>query len=346
MLNQDLNSSMRSFRYEKSKGIENLKMVTEDIPSVQRGEVLVRVKANSINYRDMALIKGDDYFEVKSGNLDNLIPLSDGAGEIVAVGEGVRRFQVGDRVVGTFSKEWFGGKYPDYIDTYDCDGWLTEYKVLNPELLVSIPNHLTYEQAATLPVAALTAWCALDGPQSLSIGDTVLTLGSGGVSVFAIQFAKILGLHVISTTSDDSKAEKLKALGADEVINYKTTPNWGEVAKELTGGRGVNRVVEVGGPATINQSLKAIAPMHEISLVGFLGRNGEKIDYFDIFPKASIRSITHAGSRNDFESMNRAIEAQGLIPVVDRVFPFEEAKQAFEYLENQTFIGKIVISHQ
>lgn len=335
---------MRSFRFEKSKGLEKLKMVTEDIPLVQRGEVLVRVKATSLNYRDLAMLKGD-YIDDLSG--DNFIPLSDGAGEIVAVGEGVRRFQVGDRVAGNFHKEWVGGKYPHYIELYgsNVDGWLTDYKVLNPELLVRIPSNLTYEQAATLPCAALTAWAALHGPNPLSIGDTVLTLGSGGVSVFTIQFAKLLGLRVISTTSDDKKAEKLKALGADEVINYKTTPNWGEIAKELTGGQGVNRIVEVGGPATINQSLKAIAPMDEITLVGFLGKGGDKIDYFDIFPRATIRPI-RAGNRNDFESMNRAIEAQGLIPVVDSVFPFTEAKKAMKYLESQEFFGKIVISHE
>ncbi|WP_217807170.1 zinc-dependent alcohol dehydrogenase family protein [Tuberibacillus sp. Marseille-P3662] len=340
---QNSNKTMRSYRLKDTGSIDNLNLVTEDIPSVQRGEVLVRVKASALNYRDLAMIYGDYPGEIHN----NLIPLSDGAGEIVAVGEGVRRFQVGDRVAGNFTREWFGGKRPDYIEPYGShsDGWLTEYKVLNPELLVSIPSHLTYEQAATLPCAAVTAWNALHGPQPLSAGDTVLTLGSGGVSVFAIQLAKLLGLNVIATTSSDRKAEKLKALGAEKVINYKTTPNWGEVAKDLTDGRGVNRVVEVGGPATIHQSLQAIAPGNELALIGVLTKTGDKIGYFDLFGKASTRTIG-VGSRSDFEAMNRVIEDKALAPVVDSVFPFEEAKKAYEYLESQTFFGKIVISHQ
>lgn len=338
---QQPNGTTRSYRLEKLGSLEDLNMLHEDIPSVQRGEVLVQVKAASLNYRDLAMLKGD----YPGGAHDNLIPLSDGAGEIIAVGEGVRRFQVGDRVAGNFTREWFGGKRPSYTEPYGShsDGWLTEFKVLNPELLVSIPSHLTYEQAATLPCAAVTAWNALHGPRPLSTGDTVLTLGSGGVSVFAIQLAKLLGLHVISTTSSDKKAEKLKELGAEEVINYKTTPNWGEVAKEFTGGRGVNRVVEVGGPATIHQSLQAIEQGEEVSLIGVLTKTGDKIGYFDLFGKASTRTIG-VGSREDFESMNRLIEDKELLPVVDHVFSFEEAKQAYEYLESQKFFGKIVIS--
>ncbi|RSL30113.1 NAD(P)-dependent alcohol dehydrogenase [Salibacterium salarium] len=334
---------MRSIRLEKQGSVEHLKMVTEDIPSVQRGEVLVKVKASSLNYRDLALLNNQYPGEVH----DNLIPLSDGAGEIVAVGEGVRRFRIGDRVAGNFTREWFGGKRPTYMEPYGShsDGWLTEYKVLNPELLVSIPSHLSYEEAATLPCAAVTAWSALHGPSPLSAGDTVLTLGSGGVSVFALQLAKVMGVNVISTTSSDEKAEKLKELGADEVINYSKTPNWGEVAKELTGGRGVNRVVEVVGPATFQQSLQAIAPGDEISLIGVLSRTGDKIDYFDLFGKASTRTIG-VGSRDDFESMNRVMEDKELMPIVDSVFPFEKAAEAYEYLESQKFFGKIAITHE
>ncbi|MDQ0300350.1 NADPH:quinone reductase-like Zn-dependent oxidoreductase [Salibacterium salarium] len=339
----DHQGTMRSIRLEKQGSVEHLKMVKEDVPSVQRGEVLVKVKASSLNYRDLAMLNNQYPGEVH----DNLIPLSDGAGEIVAVGEGVRRFRIGDRVAGNFTREWFGGKRPTYMEPYGShsDGWLTEYKVLNPELLVSIPSHLSYEEAATLPCAAVTAWSALHGPSPLSAGDTVLTLGSGGVSVFALQLAKVMGVNVISTTSSDEKAEKLKKLGADEVINYSKTPNWGEVAKELTGGRGVNRVVEVVGPATFQQSLQAIAPGDEISLIGVLSRTGDKIDYFDLFGKASTRTIG-VGSRNDFESMNRVMEDKGLMPIVDSVFPFEKAAEAYEYLESQKFFGKIAITHE
>ncbi len=334
--------TMRSYRMKKTGSLDHLQMVTEEIPAVQRGEVLVRVKASSLNYRDLALIKGEYPGEIRP----HRIPLSDGAGEIVAVGEGVRRFQVGDRVAGNFHREWFGGEYPDYIEPYGShsDGWLTEYKVINPELLVSIPDHLSYEQGATLPCAAVTAWSALHGPEPLSPGDTILTLGSGGVSVFAIQLAKLLGLHVIATTSSDRKAEKLKELGAEKVINYKKTPNWGEEVKAFTGGRGVDRVVEVGGPGTLHQSIQAVARGKEIALIGVLTKDGEKVGYHDLFFNANTRTIS-VGSRQDFEEMNRLIEDKKMVPVIDHVFSFDEAKEAYAYLESQKFFGKIVISH-
>lgn len=334
--------NMRSYRLSKPGSLDNLELKVEDIPSVQRGEVLVQVKAASLNYRDIAMVKN----EYPGGLEGSPVPLSDGAGEVIAVGEGVKRFQVGDRVAGNFNREWFGGKRPDYIEAYGShsDGWLTEYKVMNPELLVSIPSHLSYKQAATLPCAAVTAWNALHGPRPLTPGDTVLTLGSGGVSVFAIQLAKALGLRVIATTSNEEKAEKLKQLGAEKVVNYKKNENWGKEVKELTGGRGVNRVVEVGGPATIKQSVQAVAPGEEVALIGVLTKTGEKLDYFDLFGGASIRTAG-VGSREDFEAMNRFIENMQLEPVIDKVFSFEEAKEAYEYLESQKFLGKIVITH-
>ncbi|SFL80509.1 zinc-dependent alcohol dehydrogenase family protein [Salibacterium qingdaonense] len=334
--------TMRSIRLEKEGSADNLYTVTEPIPSAQRGEVVVRVKASSLNFRDLAMLKE----EYPGGMKPDLIPLSDGAGEIVEVGEGVRRFQVGDRVAGNFTKEWFSGRRPTYTEPYGShsDGWLTEYKVMNPELLVEVPDHLTFEQAATLPCAGVTAWNALHGPSPLMAGDTILTLGSGGVSVYALQLAKQLGINVISTTSSNEKARKLKELGADEVINYNETPNWGEKAKELTGSVGVNRVVEVVGPATIQQSLKAVAPGDELSLIGVLSRTGDKIDYFDLFGSASTRTIG-VGSRQDFENMNQVINDKNMVPVVDSVFPMEQAAEAYRYLDSQKFFGKIAISH-
>ncbi|GGE40387.1 NADPH:quinone oxidoreductase [Pullulanibacillus camelliae] len=343
MSEQLYSGTMRSYKLTQPGSIDHLTLQTEQVPTVQRGEVLVRVKASSLNYRDLAIAQN----AYPGGIRDNVVQLSDGAGEIVAVGEDVRRFQVGDRVVGNWSLEWFGGERPNYIEPYGSHshGWLTDYKVIHPELLVKIPSHLSFEEAATLPCAAVTAWNALHGPYALSPGDTVLTLGSGGVSVFAIQLAKLMGLRVISTTSSDEKAKKLKALGADEVINYKTTPHWGEAAKAWTGGLGVNRILEVGGADTFAQSLQAIAPGNEIALIGVLTRTGNKIDYFDLFGKAAIRTIS-VGSRADFEAMNRFIEYKGLKPVIDRVFAFEDAKKAYEHLESQAFLGKIVISHE
>ncbi|SDM28401.1 zinc-dependent alcohol dehydrogenase family protein [Sediminibacillus halophilus] len=340
MTNRQISGYMQSYRLKRAGTLDELETVKEEIPQVQRGEVLVKVKATSLNYRDLAMVHND----YPGGVADNLIPLSDGAGEIVAVGEGVRRFQVGDRVAGNFTKEWFGGKRPVYTEPYGShsDGWLTEYKVLNPELLVAIPDHLSYEQASTLPCAAVTAWSALHGPSPLAAGDTVLTLGSGGVSVFAIQLAKLLGLRVIATTSSDKKAEKLKELGAEDVINYQSTPNWGEVVKERTGG--VQRVVEVGGPATIKQSLQAVANGEEVAMIGVLTKEGDKLDYFDIFGRASTRTIG-VGSREDFENMNKLIADKKMTPIIDSMFSFDQVREAFEYLASQKFFGKIVIRH-
>lgn len=335
---------MQSYRKDNSRtGLDKLQLIKEEIPVPQRGEVLVEVKATAINFIDNVTLERDN----PDSTHNNHIPLSDGAGEIIDIGTDVDRFQIGDRVAGNFNQEWFGGKRPNYIKPYGAqiDGWLTEYKVLNAELLVSVPSHLTYEQAATLPCAAVTAWSALNGPSKLSTGDTVLTLGSGGVSIFALQLAKAMGLRVISTTSSDKKAEKLTDIGADHVINYKAVPDWNKAVNELTNGNGVDRIVEVGGPATFHTSLRAAASDGEIALVGFLGQSNEKFGYFDLFGKASIRSVS-VGSRTDFEAMNKLIETTQLTPVVDRIFPFAEAKEAFEYLKTQNHIGKVVISHE
>lgn len=336
--------TMRAYRIDPDKeGFSKLHMVQENIPSPGRGEVLVRVRASSINYIDTVTVQKD-----QGGPADEqLIPLSDGAGDIIAVGEDVDRFKTGDRVASNFSREWFGGKRPDYITLYgtERDGWLSDYKALHAELLVSIPDHLTYEQAATLPCAAVTAWNGLHGPKALSPGDTVLTLGSGGVSVFAIQLATAMGQRVIATTSSDEKAKKLRSLGADEIINHETTPDWGETVQQLTDGRGAGRVIEVGGPATIRQSLQATSSSGEIALIGFLGASDDKLSYFDLFTKAALRSIA-VGSRNDFEDMNQLIATAGIVPIIDRVFAFTEAQAAFQYLASQKHLGKIVISHE
>lgn len=334
---------MQSYRKDNSlAGLDKLQMISENIPTPQRGEVLVQVKATSINFIDVATLERDN----TDSTHGNHIPLSDGAGEIIATGSDVARFQVGDQVMGNFNQEWFGGKRPNYIKPYGAkiDGWLTEYKVLNAELLVSIPSHLTYEQAATLPCAAVTAWSALHGPSTLVAGDSVLTLGSGGVSVFALQLAKAMGLRVIATTSSETKAKRLTELGADHVINYKTTLDWDQSVKELTNGTGVDRVVEVVGPSTLHLSLQSASTDGEIALVGFLGNSNETFSYFDLFGKAKTRSVS-VGSRNDFEAMTELIEKTQLIPVVDRVFPFAEAKNAFEHLKSQNHFGKVVISH-
>jgi NADPH:quinone reductase-like Zn-dependent oxidoreductase len=217
----------------------------------------MRVRASSLNYRDLMVLKAGGRGPTKLG----VVPLSDGAGEVAAIGEGVTRAKIGDRIAGCFHPRWFGGPIkPDYLTDRlgtNLDGMLAEYAVFNEEAVVVLPSHLSFEEAATLPCAAVTAWVALTGHRRVTAGDTVLTQGSGGVSIFALQFARVLGARVIATTSTAEKAERLKALGASEVINYTETPDWDEKARGLTDGRGVDCVVEIGGPGTIAKSLKA-----------------------------------------------------------------------------------------
>ena len=244
---------MRSYRFDDLTGLESLRLHEEDLPTPQRGELLLRVLAVALNYRDIAMLHGTYPRPPEKG----LIPVSDAAAEVVAVGEGVEDVAVGDRVVGVFHPRWFGGPLPaaQAARSYGVgrDGWLTEYKVVSQEAVVALPRGLSAVEAATLPCAAVTAWNALSGPAPVRAGHTVLTLGSGGVSVFALQHVRAVGARVIATTSGRAKAARLRELGADAVVDYASDPGWGSTVRELTGGRGVDRVVEVGGPATIAQ---------------------------------------------------------------------------------------------
>jgi NADPH:quinone reductase-like Zn-dependent oxidoreductase len=223
---------------------------------------------------------------------------------------------------------------------------LAEYAVLNEEALVHVPSHLSFEEAATLPCAAVTAWVALTGHRRVTAGDTVLTQGSGSVSVFALQFARLLGARVIATTSTLEKAERLKALGASDVINYTETPDWDEKARELSDGRGVDYVVEIGGPGTIAMSLKALAVGGHVSLIGAsLSRSGTRLDPLLLAGRGIILGSISVGSRTDFEAMNRAITMHQLHPVIDRTFPFAQAKEAYRHFEGRRPFGKVVITH-
>ena len=276
-----------------------------------------------------------------------LVPCSDAAAEVVEVGEGVDDYRPGDRVISLFQPRWFGGPPPDTAnaDSYGSgqDGWLAEYKVVSRESVVAIPSALSDEQAATLPCAGVTAWNALGGPTPVRAGQTVLTLGSGGVSVFALQLAKLLGARVIATTSSNQKAQTLKSLGADAVINYRDDPEWGEQVRTLTAGHGVDRVVEVGGPATINQSLRAVAVGGEVTLIGFLSEDNPGIDYFILKGSgATTRSIT-VGDRTDAQELVRAVATIGLQPVIDDIFEFDDARAAFDRLREGKHLGKLVI---
>jgi NADPH:quinone reductase-like Zn-dependent oxidoreductase len=334
---------MHVYRFDNSRGLEGLELHDEPVPSPQRGELLLRIRAVSLNYRDIAIPLGRYVRDSKSG----LVPCSDAAAEVVEVGEGVDDYRPGERVVSLFEPRWFGGPLPATAnsDSYGSgqDGWLAEYKVVSRESVVSIPVALSDEQAATLPCAGVTAWNALGGPAPIRPGQTVLTLGSGGVSVFALQLAKVLGGRVIATTSSSQKAQTLKSLGADEVINYRDHSQWAEQVRKLTDGRGVDRVVEVGGPATIDQSLRAVAIGGEVTLIGFLSEENPGIDYFLLKGAgASTRSIT-VGDRTDLQDLVRAVAATGLEPVIDHVFEFSDARKAFDHLHEGKHLGKVVI---
>lgn len=335
---------MRAYRFDRLDGLDALTLHDEPAPQPQRGEVLVKVRAVSLNYRDIAIPLGRYVWNARPG----LVPCSDAAGEVVAVGEGISAFKPGDRVISVFHPRWFGGRPPLTIadDTYGSgqDGWLAEYKAVSQEAVVRLPDGVDYEAGSTLPCAGVTAWNALCGAAPVRPGASVLSLGSGGVSVFAIQLAKALGATVISTTSSDRKGEVLTALGADAVVNYAQVERWGRhVKKTLTGGVGVDRVVEVAGPATLNQSLEAVRREGEVVLIGFLSDKGPDIDYFHLKAAGAVVRSIGVGDRTLLEDLVRVVTAAGIAPVIDRVFDFEDAGAAFRHLEAGAHIGKIVV---
>lgn len=334
----------RAWRLHAFSGLDNLALHEEPTPVPQRDEVLIRVRAVSLNYRDLSIALGTYIWPASPG----LIPCSDAAGEVVAIGDGVTAFRPGDRVVSSFYPRWFGGRPP--ADTAALsygsgqDGWLCSHKVVSQEAVVRLPDAMPWAAGATLPCAAVTAYNALAGSTRVGPGDVVLTLGTGGVSIFAIQLAKAFGATVIATTSSAEKAEVLGHLRADQVVNYRTIPDWGQHVKQaLTAGLGVDRVVEVGGPATISQSLRAVARGGEVVLIGFLTQDNPGIDYFDLKGAgATVRSI-NVGHRALLEDCIRAIAGSRIDPVIDRRFEFANARDAFVHLQNAGHVGKIVI---
>jgi NADPH:quinone reductase-like Zn-dependent oxidoreductase len=337
---------MEAYHIDRFGSVDGIVLRSSEDPRPGPKEILMRVRASSLNYRDLMVLKGGGRGPTNLG----VVPLSDGAGEVAAIGGGVTRVKLGDRVIGTFHPRWFGGPLSaDYLTDRlgaNLDGMLAEYAVLSEEALVPMPSHLSFEEASTLPCAAVTAWVALTRHRRVTAGDTVLTQGSGGVSVFALQFARILGAQVIATTSTAEKAERLKALGASEVINYSETPDWDEKVRELTDGRGVDRVVEIGGPGTIAKSLKALAVGGHVSLIGAsLSPSGTMLDPLLLTGRGITVGSISVGSRADFEAMNRAIALHRLRPVIDRTFPFAEAKAAYRHFEGRGHFGKVVITH-
>ncbi len=334
---------MKAYRIHELGGTGGLRREDLPEPKAGPGEVLVRVRAASLNFRDLMTLKG-----TYSRNLSlPLVPLSDGAGEVAEVGPGVTRFRPGDRVAGCFMPAWHDGP-PDEAAVKSAmggavDGMLAELVVLPEGGIVRVPDHLSDEEAATLPCAALTAWHALFEGGELRAGETVLVQGTGGVSLFALQFAKLAGARVIATSSSDAKLARARELGASDGINYKTTADWDVAARNLTEGIGVDHVVEVGGAGTLPRSIKAVKLGGHIALIGVLTGAGE-INPMPLLMKTIRLQGIYVGSRSMFENMNRAIALHKLKPVIDRVFPFDQAAAAYSHMEGASHFGKIVIT--
>ncbi|GAW40286.1 Alcohol dehydrogenase [Brevundimonas sp. SH203] len=331
----------RAYRLDLSQGLSGLRRQEEVSVSPGPGQISIAIRAVSLNFRDLLIAEGRYGRDVKG----DYIPLSDGAGEVVAVGEGVDRFRPGDRVTPGFSSCWAAGppSATDLALTHGSpavDGVLTECFVCDAAIAARIPDHLSYEEAACLPCAGVTAWNALYGPRPIKVGDTVLTLGTGGVSCFAIQFAKAAGARVISTSSSAAKLQAARRLGAWDVINYREEPDWEKAVLELTGGRGVDHVVEVGGGGTLEKSIAATAISGQVHMIGVLTDGA--INPRSLIGWRALRGVT-VGSRSDLDAMNRMIALHTLRPQIDRVFDFNEAPAAFHHLKAAGHVGKIVI---
>jgi NADPH:quinone reductase-like Zn-dependent oxidoreductase len=334
---------MKRYEIRGSEGIDGLKRAEAPTPATGPGEVLVRVRAVSLNYRDLLVVSG-----MYPGKLPQpLVPTSDGAGEIAGVGSGVKRWKVGDRVAGTFFEGWQSGRMtPADLETARggaTQGMLSEYVVSRPDALVAIPEPLSYEEAATLPCAAVTSWNALFEVDPLRPGETVLVQGTGGVSIFALQFAVASGARVIVTSSSDEKLERARALGAAVTINYAKQPDWENPVRAATGGVGVDRVIEVGGPGTFQKSLATLRLGGRLSVIGVLTGFTGGVEIVPILVGSLHVDGIYVGSRDMFDSMNRAIAEWKLRPVIDRVFEFDDAPAAYHHLRSAKHFGKIVI---
>ncbi len=337
---------MRLYRINAYTGSAGLKMMQapDPAPPVAR-QVVVRVRATSINFRDLIDLQG--LLATRYGAPDGRIPMCDGAGEVVAVGPDVRRVKPGDRVAATFHASWIGGPPPLYMNILGRgaevnDGMLTEFTTVDESELVHLPEHLSYEEAAALPCAGVTAWYSLFGPATLMPGDTVLLQGTGGVSVLALQFARAVNARVIVTTTSPGKAEALRALGASEVIDARKGQDWVSAVRALTGGYGVDWAVNIAGGDTVESMVKATRPGGRMVLVGFREGAMDKLSSNFMVRGLNIH-VTRVGSREHFEQMNRAISAAKIRPVIDRVFDFEEAAAAFDYFAQASHVGKVVI---
>ena len=336
---------MRAYQLPKGgAGVDALVAVERPEPKPAHRQILVKVKACSLNFRDLAIARGSYRMPVR----ENVIPLSDGAGEVVEIGPGVTKFKIGDRVAGNFFQRWSGGKPAADVHKSalggGIDGMLADYAVLEEDGAVRTPQHLSLEEGATLPCAAVTVWNAMMEHAKLKAGDTLLLQGTGGVSIFGLQFAHAMGNRAIITLSSDEKLKRAKALGASLGVNYKTTPDWEKAAMEFTGGVGVDHVVEVGGTATLMRSFGAIRVGGKVTMIGGLSGGATELNPGLIFARrANVQGIS-VGSTQMFEAMNRAIEFNALKPVIDKVFAFDDAPAAYRHMAAGAHFGKIVIA--
>ena len=332
---------MKALVIENGFGLENLAVVDRPAPAPAPGQVLVRVRAASLNFRDLLIAKGQYNPKLAFPRVLG----SDAAGEVEAVGAGVTRWKPGDRVMNTFMPNWHDGPITDAVakPTYgsDIDGMFAELVAVDERGLVTMPDHLTFEEAATLPCAAVTAWNALTTANT-GRGLTVLLQGTGGVSIFALQFAKALGARALITSGHDEKLARALALGADAGTNYKTNPDWDKWARQQTGGAGVDVVVEVGGAGTLDRSLKAVKTGGHVALIGVLA-GGTTFNPIGVLMKSVRLQGVFVGSRAMFEAMNAVITEKQLRPVVDRVFALADAPAALKYLESGSHFGKVVV---
>jgi NADPH:quinone reductase-like Zn-dependent oxidoreductase len=333
---------MKAIALQSGFGIENLQIIDRPEPRPGHGQVLLKMKAWSLNYRDLLVTKGLYNPKLKFP----FTPLSDGVGEVIGVGDGVTRVKLGDRVAGCFMQRWIAGELTDAGARSglggNIDGIAAEQVVLPEDGVVKFPVHLSDEEAATLPCAAVTAWNALITQGQLKAGDTILIQGTGGVSIFALQFARMLGARVIATSSSNTKLERAKQMGASDGINYKDLTAWDEKVRELTGGQGVDHVVEVGGAGTFNQSMKSVRLGGIVSLIGVLAGKGD-VNLMPVLMKSVRVQGIFVGSREMFEAMNRAIALHQMKPVVDRLFDFKDIQAALKHMESGAHFGKICV---
>ncbi|MBE7172678.1 MAG: NAD(P)-dependent alcohol dehydrogenase [Williamsia sp.] len=325
-------------------GIEALQVKELPTPKVESEEVLVKMKSVSLNFRDLLVINGVASWKPVSQR----IPVSAGVGEITSIGKNVSKWKVGDVVAGIFLPKWLEGNltaeaYILPLGGPIADGVLAEYVVFNQQSIVKVPANLSNTEAATLPVAALTAWHAVARRSQVKDGETVLIQGTGGVSLFALQFAKAMGGKIIALSSSDEKLERVKALGASNTINYKKHADWDKKVLDLTDGRGVEHVIEVVGGENLNRSLNAVKIGGTISFIGLMAGLSAPINTYQFVSKNIRIHGIETGSRKMFEEMNRFIELHGINPVIDRVFSFIQIKDALKYLESGSHFGKVII---